>query len=434
MLKDRYGLDLTTASAAARDAYVEASGLALTFYPGAIEAYDRAIAADPGFAMSHAGKAQILLRQGDAAAAREALAGAKALAAGVSEREASHIAFFDLVFAGRTEAALAALYKHLAAWPRDALVVNTAANPNGLIGSSGRLGQKRQIAELMDSLAPAYGDDSWFVSYHAMALSEDGRLGPAREKIERSVAAHPNNAHGAHGFAHICYESGDLDAGRRFLSAWLTTYPRDGFFHGHLSWHLSLFEIQAGDWTEASRLYRDAIVLDRHSGGPQQKVSDGAAFLWRSELAGHPRDAAAWAALHAYAKSALPRPGSALADLHVILAEAVAREAAGPDTRARQIEALAPEGRYPSGSYLPALAPGFAAFAHGDFSAAIEALAPLAGENERIGGSRAQHDLIDFTLLRAYLGANRPGEARDLLGSRRPGASGIPVVGAAAMR
>jgi hypothetical protein len=40
-----------------------------------------------------------------------------------------------------------------AAWPRDALVVASAANPNGLIGGSGRIGHKHQIAELMDSLA-----------------------------------------------------------------------------------------------------------------------------------------------------------------------------------------------------------------------------------------------------------------------------------------
>jgi len=320
MLRDRYDLALTTTSPAARDAYVQASGLALTFYPGAVEAYERALAADPGFALAHAGKAQILVRQGDAAAGRAALAVAKDLAPGVSEREASHIAFFDLAFSGQTEAALAALYAHLAKWPRDALVVNTAANPNGVIGASGRIGQKQKIAALMDSLAPHYGDDFWFVSYHAMALSEDGQLGPARAKIEQSVAANPNNAHGAHGFAHICYESGELERGRSFLSAWLATYPRDGFFYGHLSWHLSLFEIQAGNWTEATRLYRDAIALDRHSGGPQQKVSDGAAFLWRSELAGHPRDAAAWRALREYANSALPRPGSGLADLHVVLA------------------------------------------------------------------------------------------------------------------
>jgi tetratricopeptide (TPR) repeat protein len=434
MLRDRHDLALTTASAAARDAYVQASGLALTFYPGAGEAYDRAIAVDPGFALAHAGKAQVLMRQGDVAAARAALAAAKDLASDVSEREASHIGFFDLVFAGRTEAAIAALYAHLAAWPRDALVVASAANPNGLIGGCGRIGQKQQIAALMDSLAPHYGDDFWFVSYHAMALSEDGQLGVARAKIERSVAANPNNAHGAHGFAHICYESGEPDTARSYLSSWLATYPREGFFYGHLSWHLSLFEIQAGNWTEASRVYRDAIAFDRHSGGPQQKISDGAAFLWRSELAGHPRDEAAWRALHGYANSALPRPGSGLADLHVILAQAVMRDEAALETRTRQMEAMAQEGRYPSGSYLPELARGFAAFELGDFSSAIAALAPLAGENERIGGSRAQHDLIEFTLLRAYLGANRLGEARQLLEMRRPGASGVPVVGVAALQ
>src|SRR4026209_228914 len=80
MLKDRYDLALTTTSDAARDAYVQASGLALTFYPGALEAYDRAIAADPGFALAHVGKALVLLRQGDVAAARTGRAPAKGLA------------------------------------------------------------------------------------------------------------------------------------------------------------------------------------------------------------------------------------------------------------------------------------------------------------------------------------------------------------------
>ena len=219
----------------------------------------------------------------------------------------------------------------------------------------------------MDSLAPHYGGDFWFLSYHAMALSEDGQLPAARAKIERSLAANPNNAHGAHGFAHVCYEAGDLGAARSFLSSWLATYPRDGFFYGHLSWHLSLCEIQAGNWSEALRLYQDAMALDRHSGGPQQKVSDGAAFLWRSELAGHPRDASAWRALHGYAISALPRPGNGLADLHVILAQAVMNDDAALDTRARQMGDLAREGRYPSGC----LPPGSGARLPGRSSAAI---------------------------------------------------------------
>ncbi|MDI1282817.1 MAG: tripartite tricarboxylate transporter substrate-binding protein [Reyranella sp.] len=85
------------------------------------------------------------------------------------------------------------------------------------------------------------------------------------------------------------------------------------------------------------------------------------------------------------------------------------------------------------GSYLPALKDGFAPFEQGDYSGTIKTLAPLAGENERVGGSRAQHDLIEFTLLRAYLGANRLSEARRLLSERRAGASGIPVLGVAAV-
>ncbi len=421
MLADRYGLSLSTASAAARDAYNEGAELALTLYPGAVEAFDRAIAADPGFALAHAGKAQVHMRYGQVAAARAALGAAKDLAAGLPAREAGHIGFFDLVFSGQTDAAIAAMHEHLAAWPRDALVVATAANPNGLIGGSGRIGQKHQVAVLMNGLAPQYGDDPWFLSYHAMALSEDGQFSAARPIIERSVTANPHNAHGAHGFAHVCYESGEPDTARAYLSSWLPTYPREAFFNGHLSWHLSLCELQAGNWDAALRLYRDAIVVDRHSGGPQQKMSDGAAFLWRSELAGYPRDADAWRGLHAYAKEALPRPGSGLADLHVILAQAVAGDDAGLEARSRQMEDAARAGRYPSGSYLPELSRGLVAFERGDMPAAIAALAPLAGQNERIGGSRAQHDLIEFTLLKAYLEANRLEEARAVAGGSAPG-------------
>jgi hypothetical protein len=95
------------------------------------------------------------------------------------------------------------------------------------------------------------------------------------------------------------------------------------------------------------------------------------------------------------------------------------------------MEEMARDGRYPSGSYLPTLSRGFAAFERGDFSAMIELLAPLAAENERIGGSGAQHDLIEFTLLKAYIEAGRAEEAQRLLGARRPGASGVPVAGLA---
>ena len=57
MLKDRYGLAVSTTSATARDAYVQGCDLYLSMNPGALAAFDRAIAADPGFALAFAGKA-----------------------------------------------------------------------------------------------------------------------------------------------------------------------------------------------------------------------------------------------------------------------------------------------------------------------------------------------------------------------------------------
>jgi tetratricopeptide (TPR) repeat protein len=433
MLTDRYELPLSTASSAARDAYIEGCEAKLTMYPGAIEGFDRAIAADPGFALAHAARAQLLLERGDPAAARASMAAANALTAGLSAREASHIAFFDLLVAGDADAALAALPVHLNAWPRDALVLGTTAFTNGLIGSSGRAGQKRALLDLLEGLAPSYGDDWWFTAHHGMALSENGQRDAARPKIDRSLAQNPNNPWAAHARAHLSYEEGDSNAARAFLNSWLTTYPRNGLLYSHLSWHLALGDLDAGDTAAAFRLFREAFSPDVHSGPPRGKVNDAVAFLWRWELAGHPRDAEAWRMMHDFATSAFPRAGVAFSDIHIALAQVVAGNDLGLEARARQIDELAHQDRYPSGPCVPAVLHAFAAFERRDFCAAIDALQPIAGELERIGGSRAQLDLVVFTLLKAYLGAGRLDDARRMLSLRRPGPSGIPVAGLAAV-
>ncbi|MGC2411656.1 MAG: hypothetical protein WA459_03030 [Stellaceae bacterium] len=427
MLTDRYDLPLSTTSSAARDAYIEGCAAKLTMYPGALEGFDSAIAADPGFALAHAARAHLLLERGDAAAARASIATANSLSPGLPAREQSHIAFFGLLVAGESEAALSALRAHLDAWPRDAVVLATTAFTNGLIGSSGRAGQKRMLLALLERLAPSYGDDWWFTAHHGMALSENGERDAARAKIDRSLAQNPGNPWAAHARAHLSYEEGDAIAARAFLKSWLTTYPRNGLLHSHLSWHLALGEIEAGDAAAALRLFRETFSPDVHSGPPRGKLNDAVSFLWRWELAGHPRDAEAWRMMHDFANNAFPRAGAAFSDMHIALAQVVAGADAALEARTRQIDELARQGRYPSGPCVPAVSRAFAAFERRDFAAAIEALQPIAGELERIGGSRAQLDLIVFTLAKAYLGADRLDDARRLLSARRPDPSGIPV-------
>ena len=193
-------------------------------YPGAVAAFDRAIAADPGFALAYAAKAHALLEL-DAPAARAAIASANSLTAGLSEREISHIAFFDRLVAGDAAAALADLPAYLDAWPRDAVVLGTTAFTNGLIGSSGRAGQKRTLLELLERLAPNYGDDWWFGAHHGMALSENGHRKAARPKIDRALQQNPKNPWAAHARAHLCYEEGDAEAGCAFLAVLAADLP-----------------------------------------------------------------------------------------------------------------------------------------------------------------------------------------------------------------
>jgi len=75
--EDRYGLPLSTDSASAASAYREGVDLMLSAWPGAAEAFERAIDADPDFGLPHAARARIhsFYQQGEAA--RKAAAAAR---------------------------------------------------------------------------------------------------------------------------------------------------------------------------------------------------------------------------------------------------------------------------------------------------------------------------------------------------------------------
>lgn len=429
MLADQFGLPLSTASTAARDAYDQGCDRLLTLYPDFTAAFDQAVKADPGFALGHAAKANAHLMTGDPAAAQAAIADARAVSGGLTQREASHIGFFALLASGQPDAALEAGKAHLADWPDDRMVLNMCGSFAGILTFSGRPTRGQELLALMTGLSPRYGDDWWFNTHYAMALIEAGDRAAGRPLVERSLSQRADNAWGAHTLAHFHYEDGNRDAARAFLAAWLPAYPRASLFHGHLSWHRALVELEAGNTEEAMRLYRDGVLLDAHSGPPRSKATDGLSFLWRWELAGHHRDPAAWQALHQFVEDTFPRPGLGFVDMHIALAEAVAGDGGAIEARVQQMHDMIRAGRYPVGPLVPALARAFAAFQRQDYSAAIETIEPFMHERLRVGGSRAQVDLVEFTLLRAYAEAGRYDDVRRLLRDRRRGPSPEALAG-----
>ncbi len=426
MFEDRYGLPLNTTSRHAAVAYNEGLQALLTLHPGALEAFDVALGADPDFAEARIAKARAQQLGNDLSGARATLSD---LRPSLPAREASRARIFGHLFMGEGAAALAILREHLDTWPRDALALSIAANQIGIIGMSGQPGREVMLAEFLDSLAPQYAGDWWFAAHHGMALSEVGRQAEARPMIEASLDQERRNAFAAHAMGHVCYETGSNAEAIDFLHGWLADYPSNGPLRGHLHWHLALSELQRGNLSEGYRLFDEAFAASAYSGPAFLRLVDGAAFLWRAELAGAPRDATRWRTMIELVENAFPKPGVPMADWHAGLALAASGDRSAMAARIAATEALIEAGRFPWGSAVPTLLRGLDAFAAGDYVSAIAALEKMLPERERVCGSRAQMDLAEATLLRAYQLAGRTENAAALRQARRSGPAEIPVAG-----
>ena len=128
-----------------------------------------------------------------------------------------------------------------------------------------------------------------------------------------------------------------------------------------------------------------------------------------------------------YARSTFPRPGIPFADAHAAVACAAAGDGAALDELAHELSQGAAASHQAAPTVL-AIADGFSAFARADFETAIARLRPALAEHVRIGGSRAQRDLIELTLLAAYLRSGRNAEAEAIAARRPARRERIPVV------
>ncbi len=424
MLQDRYEFALTTASAAARDAYVAGVDLSLSANHGADEQFRRAIALDDGLAVAHAALARTLQVQHKPAEAKAAAARARELASTLPHRERSHAIALAATVDGGSVAGLAAVKEHLGAYPRDAMVLAPCTGVFGLIGFSGRPGREAELLALLEPLAGAYGDDWWFTSAHAFAQVEAGDIDRALPTIERSLALNPRNANGSHIRAHVYYECGERAAGLAYLEEWWRDYPKESLLHCHLSWHIALWRMELGRAQDAWEFYRAHLRPGASTGPPLNTLTDSASFLFRAEMAGETRDPELWRELSHYATQWFPSPGIAFADVHGALAHALA---GNTDALAKIVDGA----KGPAAEIVAPISRAFRAFARSDWAGAVAELETVMTAHERVGGSRAQRDLIEYALVVSLLRAGRIEDARRLLQTRRLAGrtSGWPIQG-----
>lgn len=417
MNRDRYDLPLTTGSDSAAASYRDGVDRILSAWYGAGEAFDRAIVEDPTFALAHIARARIHQMNMEVTEARAKAAHARQLAASASERERQHVEIMAAAIEGKPKLALTGAERHLEEFPRDALVLSLLLGAFGLYAFSGRTDHDAAKLAICERNARHYGEDWWFLTYLGWSHTEAGNARTGRTLSERAIELRAENASAAHGLSHALFEQGDIAAGRSFLSGWLPAHDRASFLHGHLSWHVALSALDAGDLDGALEIYRQHIRPPNSRYPPLNVFTDAASLLWRLSLAGRAGLEPHWREVAAYGDRFFPRAGQHFADVHyALVAAATGSEAL--ETRLAEMEAREADGRLAPGPAAIGLCRGIRAFAEGDNDNAIRILEPLMPAVVRIGGSHAQRELWEDTLIVACLRGGHGDKAARMISER----------------
>ncbi len=416
---DAWGLPLTTSEEAAA-AYRQGVDRMLSYALGVDDALQRAIDLDPDFALAHSQLGLFHLFRGEGQRAAELANRAHALAERATPREQRHAAILGASARGRAADAPALIDDHLAETPRDAPIVLQWLGGNFY---GGGVEKRERMLEQFDRLAPAFGDDWWFLSWHAFANHEMDELDTARRLVERSLELRRQNGQAAHAMSHVFFEEHDIGGGVEFLGEWLADFPERAGFFRHLTWHQALFLLAQGRRADALELHDDAIRPGADvQGDALGAVADAASLLWRCRLhdtvGGESAAQADWQTIAELAASAFPKPGTVWVDVHRAMALAALGDEIGLGQLIDGLREAAERGHPTAGDVVTPVVEALSAFGQGDYEAAAERLSSVRDLLVTLGGSNAQRDVFEETLVEARLRAGQTEQALELLRER----------------
>ena len=356
--------------------------------------------------------------RGDHPEVVSALRAAEAAIGRASERERRHLAAARHWAQGETSQAIQGWEAILADHPTDALALRLAED--GLYF----LGRPAAIRDCAQRVLPAWdlGNPlrSFVLGLYAFGLEETGDLERAEAFGREALALEPRDAWATHALAHVMETASRHEEGLAFLKATRADWTHAHFMAHHNGWHLALFLIEQGRFDEVLADY-DRLTAPKLADDATLDRVDAASLLWRLELEGIDVGGR-WAALADAWMAHADDHVLAFNDLHCAFAAARSPD---PDHAVRLASSLDDYERLGSGDNRRVTAEvgrrlidGALAFARGDFTRAVDEILPVRDDAIRIGGSHAQRDVVNLTLIAA---AERSGQwslARALLAER----------------
>lgn len=238
---------------------------------------------------------------------------------------------------------------------------------------------------------------------YAFGLEENGDYARAEALGRQAVELEPHDAWAQHAVAHVMEMQSRHDDGIAWMEGNRAGWAEGSFMAVHNGWHLALYHLDRGDTAAVLALYdkllragRSTLALD---------LVDASALLWRLHLQ-RVEVGERWQEIaEAWAPSA--EAGLyAFNNVHALMAFIGAGRV---DQQAAVLSALARRGLEPGTNGMMAREVGFPvaralhAFACHRYAETVRILRGTRLIAHRFGGSHAQRDLLDLTLVEAAL-------------------------------
>ena len=406
-MKDQHGLHLSGANAASTQAFQSALDTFRCLRGDPLALVEEALAASPGMTMAYAFKAWLHLLGTEPSGVQVAIDACNTAARlPADERERLHVQAATLLAHGHWVEAGRVLEDLSLRYPHDLLALQAGHQIDFFTGD-GRMLRDR-IARALPAWQRGMPGYHAVLGMHAFGLEESGDYAQAERQGRLAVELEPADGWAWHAVAHVHEMRNDAAAGAAWLGPNAATWSDGSFLAVHNWWHLALFNLALGREDDVLRLFDTHIAT---GSSLMLDLVDASAMLWRLQLRGVDVGAR-WNAI-ADLWLAAGTPGRyAFNDLHMMMALVGAGRV--PEQLAvLEAQKLALERDDDNAHFTHAV--GYAAtravqaFGEGDFARAAHLLRTVRSGAQRFGGSHAQRDVLDLTLMAA---ASRGGDER----------------------
>ena len=410
--KDRWGLPVTAAGAEAVRRLDDTllSYLALARDTG--ERLKAAQIADPGMAMAHVLKGYFFLLMGSAplkARVPNSLAAAEAGAKHATARERAHVAALRHWLADDAGQAVVTWEAILAEHPRDVLALRLAHHAYLYAGAAGAMRASLDRAMTSwDAGVPGYG---FVLGMRAFALEETGELAAAEAAGRRAVDIDADDPWAVHAVAHVMDTADRHREGIDWIKGLEPHWSKANNFRYHLWWHRALLHLDRGEIDETLRLY-DESLWDPKSDEYLDLCND-ASLLLRLEILGADVGQR-WRPLADKVAERTDEHILAFIDCHFLAALA-------GDGRLKAAREMVEGMRAKGGVFAgvgAVVGDALLAYRENDHRRAARLLEDVRADIARMGGSHAQRDLFELTLIDATIKSGDRGRAKALLAER----------------